>query len=164
MAAPKGNQFWKLRSEHGRDYLFKDPEALWQACTEYFNWCDSHPWYKVEAVKSGDSAGLLIKVPTAIPYTLSGLSIYLHASVNYWHSFKKNESLSEDFLLIVSRVEEIIDTQQFTGATVGAFNANIIARKLGLSEKTESGFRDKDGKPADPPKQVIIINGKEIEF
>lgn len=27
MAAPKGNQFWMLRSKHGRDKLFATPEA-----------------------------------------------------------------------------------------------------------------------------------------
>lgn len=28
MGAPKGNQFWKLRSKHGRDKLFSSPEIL----------------------------------------------------------------------------------------------------------------------------------------
>ena len=40
MAAPKGNQFWMLRSKHGRDKLFATPEALWEAACEYFQWCD----------------------------------------------------------------------------------------------------------------------------
>ena len=57
MAAPLGNQFWKLRSKHGRDYLFATPEALWEAACEYFNWCDGHPWRKNEIVKSSE-AGL----------------------------------------------------------------------------------------------------------
>ena len=35
------------------------------------------------------------------------------------------------------RSEETIETQQFEGACVGAFNANIIARKLGLADKQE---------------------------
>lgn len=34
-------------------------------------------------------------------------------------------------------MEETIETQQFEGACVGAFNANIIARKLGLVDKQE---------------------------
>ena len=38
MAAPKGNQFWMLRSKHGRDKLFATPEALWEAACEYFQW------------------------------------------------------------------------------------------------------------------------------
>lgn len=166
MAAPKNNQFWKNRSEHGRDYLFETPDALWQACTEYFNWCDAHPWYKMEAIKGGDFAGKLVKVPTAIPYTLTGLCIYLGASENYWHSFRKNVNLSEDFLLIVSRVEEIITTQQFTGATVGAFNANIIARKLGLTDKQEIEQKNfnYNSEPLTPDKVRELEELKKTKF
>ena len=43
MAAPKGNQFWKARSKHGRELIFKTPEALWDACVEYFEWVDANP-------------------------------------------------------------------------------------------------------------------------
>jgi hypothetical protein len=42
-----------------------------------------------------------------------------------------------------------------------------IASKLKpkkYGEKLDLGYRDKDGNPTDPPKQVMIINGKEIEF
>ena len=45
--------------------------------------------------------------------------------------------MSEDFSAVISMVEEIIETQQFEGAAVGAFNANIIARKLGLADKQD---------------------------
>lgn len=41
----------------------------------------------------------------------------------------------KDFLPVITRIEEIIETQQFTGATIGEFNANIIARKLGINDK-----------------------------
>lgn len=142
MAAPTGNQFWKLRSKHGRDTLFETPDALWQAATEYFNWCDAHPWWKNEAVKSGDSAGTIIKVPTARPYTLQGLCLYLDCNVVYFNQFeyglaKKSDELSKGFSKIVTRIREVIYMQKFEGAAVGAFNANIIARDLGLREKTE---------------------------
>jgi hypothetical protein len=137
MAAPKNNQFWKNRSEHGRELLFADHELLRTAAKEYFNWCDSHPWYKVEAVKSGDMAGELMKVPVARPYTLSGLCGYVGSSESWWRNFRKNKSLGEDFLTVIEWIEGVIDTQQLEGAAVGAFNANIIARKLGLSDKSE---------------------------
>ena len=47
-AAPKGNQFWKLRSKHGRDKLFATPDLLWEAACEYFAYCDKHPWKVVK--------------------------------------------------------------------------------------------------------------------
>jgi len=155
MAAPKGNQFWKLRSEHGREKLFATPELLWEAACQYFNWVDAHPWFKIEQMKNpvvetnretGEKKITAIaKIPTARPYTLSGLCLYLDASESYWRNFRKNETLSEDFLTIITRIESIVETQQFEGASVGAFNANIIARKLGLTEKQE--MTGKDGGP-----------------
>lgn len=147
MAPPRGNQFWKLRSKNGRDKLFESPDLLWQAATEYFQWVDNHPWQKVEQLKrpvavkkkSGDEElHSLAHIPTQRPYTLSGLCIYLNASESYWREFRKNKNLSDDFLSVINTIEEIIATQQFEGATVGAFNSNIIARKLGLTEKVES--------------------------
>ena len=43
MAAPKGNQFWKARSSHGRKPIFPTPDALWEACQEYFQWVEDNP-------------------------------------------------------------------------------------------------------------------------
>lgn len=136
MAAPKNNQFWKNRSTHGREMLFASPELLWAAATEYFNWCDSHPWYNVEGIKSGDMAGTLMKVPTAIPYTITGFQLYVHASESFWRDFKAANH--EDFSSVIGEIEQTIYSQKFTGASVGAFNANIIARDLGLADKTEN--------------------------
>ena len=168
MGAPKGNQFWKLRSSHGREKLFETPELLMEACQEYFNWCDAHPWYKVEASKSPTikKDQQLIKVPTAIPYTLSGLCIYLDASESWWREFRKNPSLSKDFLSVITRVEEIIRTQKFTGAVVGAFNANIIARDLGLTEKTETSGSviNYNSEPLTPEKVRELEELKKREY
>jgi hypothetical protein len=43
MGAPKGNEFWKMRSKHGRDALFASPELLWESACEYFEWCNDNP-------------------------------------------------------------------------------------------------------------------------
>ena len=130
MAAPKGNQFWKLRSKHGRDKLFATPDLLWQAACE---WCDKHPWYKSEAIKNGKSVGKIVKIPTERPYSLMGFLVYIGTSPSYWYDFKAANHI--DFSCVISEIEKIIETQQFEGAAVGAFNANIISRKLGLIDK-----------------------------
>ncbi len=127
MAAPRGNQFWKLRSKHGRDKLFATPELLWEAACEYFDWCDKHKWKRATATKGG-----IVNLPTERPYSLTGLCLYLDASEEYWRNMRK--SATEEYLGVVTRVEKIIETQQFEGAAVGAFNANIIARRLGLPD------------------------------
>jgi hypothetical protein len=58
--------------------------------------------------------------------------------LNYkFKNYEKDKDKSE-FFAVTHEIRRIIETQQFEGASVGAFNPNIIARKLGLSEKTES--------------------------
>jgi DNA-packaging protein gp3 len=133
MAAPEGNQFWKLRAKHGRDKIYATEADLLADCYEYFQWCDDNPWVKNEAIKSGDRAGEIISIPTARPYTLSGLCIYLGISNETW----KDYSRRKDFVVVTARVEDIIRTQKFEGAAVGVFNANIMVRDLGLADKQE---------------------------
>ena len=135
MAAPKGNQFWQQRSKHGRDKLFATPELLWEAACEYFAWCDDNPCCRYEAIKGGRRCGDIIDIPTQRPYSLSGLLFYIGACESYWRQFRAGEH--KDFLTVITDIENVIETQQFEGATVGIFNSNIIARKLGLVDKTD---------------------------
>lgn len=135
MAATPGNQFWKQRSKHGRDKLFASPELLWEAACEYFEWCDTNPWVKPDWV--GKDA-LEVERPTQRPYTLAGLALYCDASRNWWDEFRK--VADKDFLGVITRIEETIYTNKFEGAAVGAFNANIISRDLGLVDKKEQNI------------------------
>ena len=137
MAAPKGNQFWMLRSKHGRDKLFATPEALWEAACEYFQWCDENPWTTRKAIqrtmpvrrKKGKRTETVNEQqtqqevsPTQRPYSLTGLCIYLGTSSRWWSSFrsecmKKND---EDFLHVIARVEETIETHREIADAIAA--------------------------------------------
>jgi hypothetical protein len=130
MGAPAGNQFWKQRSKHGRDKLFQTPDLLWQACCEYFEYTDTRKWIKKDWV--GKDA-MEVERETETPYTYSGLCLYLNTNRGYFSDFK--QTCSKDFSEIIMRVEDIMYTQKFEGASVGAFNQNIIARELGLADK-----------------------------
>lgn len=48
---------------------------------------------------------------------------------------------------VTTRIDEIIYKQKFEGAAVGAFNANIIARDLGLADKKDVDIKTKDNIP-----------------
>lgn len=166
MAAPAGNQFWKLRSKHGRDKLFRTPELLWEAACEYFQWCIDNPFLKAEAktVNIGDyqSKIELASLPVLRPFTIQGLSLYLDCNTQYLAQFEaelkgKNDDLSKDFSLIITRIREIIYNQKFSGAASGFFNANIIARDLGLKDS-------KDVQLTVPEEQVFKIAGQTIKF
>lgn len=143
-----------MRSKHGRDKLFATPELLWEAACEYFQWCDENPWTTRKAIQrtvpvrvgKGKNAKTEEQhhtqqesSPTTRPYSLMGMCVYLGTCTSWWRNFREDciNKGDEDFLTVIARVEETIKTQQFEGACVGAFNANIIARTLGLADKQE---------------------------
>lgn len=154
MSAPKLNQFWKLRSKHGRDLIFSTPEILWEAAVQYFEATDARKWIKKDWV--GKDAHEVMR-ETETPYTISGLCLYLDVSREWWNKFK-NEN-REDFLQVLTRIENIIYTQKFEGASVGAFNPSIIARDLGLKEQTDITSNGKDLQPV----ITAMVDGKVID-
>lgn len=132
MPAPAGNEFWKLRSKHGRDTLFTDPNKLWESAVEYFEATESRKWSKKDWVGK-DAIEVDRKFDT--PFSKSGLALFLDCDWRTIEALKQNEN--KDFLHIITRIEQIIYTQKIEGASVGAFNANIVARELGLAEKQD---------------------------
>lgn len=134
MAAPKGNEFWKLRSKHGRDKLFANPELLWDAACEYFQWCRDNP------IEAQDNKGTknVNTVKFIRPFTIKGFCIFCDTSDNWFRIFKSNldkeKKTDKDFLTIIHKIEDIVYTQKLEGAIVGIYNANIVARDLSLSE------------------------------
>lgn len=153
MAAPVGNQFWKLRSKHGRDKLFATPELLWEAACEYFEWCDENPlksyeWNGKDPVKC--------ELEKMRPYTLTGLCLYLDCSEAYFRAFKTDkEKCTDEFLTVITRIESTVYSHKFEGAAAGFFNANIIARDLGLTDKKDvTTAGEKVGIP------IIVANDK----
>lgn len=137
--APVGNQFWKLRSKHGRDILFSSAAVLWEEACKYFEWCDKTPLISIEYY--GKDAKRC-RVPKMRAYTLQGLCIFLDCNTQYITQFEnaldKSTEAGKDFSWVIARIREIIYTQKFEGAAAGLLNANIITRDLGLSEKTEN--------------------------
>lgn len=143
MAAPEGNQFWKLRSKHGRDKLFASPELLWEAACEYFEWCEENPLMesKPMVVSMGSNQGSSVEmteIPKMRAFTLHGLCLYLSCSTSYFRAFRSTiKEQDKDFLTVIDEIEQTIYDQKFTGAASGFLNPNIIARDLGLTDKVD---------------------------
>jgi len=142
MPAPPGNQFWKARAKHGRDKIFSDKNSLWSAACEYFEWVDSNPLVENKAAQfQGEQVDLTINKARAM--TLDGLHIFLDISTQTWSDYRGRE----DFIDVVANIERVIRTQKFTGAAADLFNANIIARDLGLRDSTTSEVTGPGGGP-----------------
>lgn len=134
MAAPQGNQFWKLRSKHGRDKLFATPELMWEAACEYFQWCIDNPIISTETT-TGTNGSFTKEIPKTRPFTMEGVCHYMDCNTAYFRNFKVQSSeINKDFNTVITRIEETIYRQKFEGAAIGNYNANIIARDLGLKD------------------------------
>lgn len=137
----EGNQFWKMRTRHGRKKIFSSPEELWKICCEYFEYTDTRRWMKVD-YRGKDAER--VEIPTSAPYTLKGLRLFLGGiDEQTWINYRTKENYKE-FHAIVQQIEDIIYVQKFEGSAVGAYNANIIARELGLADKIESKNENSD--------------------
>lgn len=164
--------FWKRRSKHGRDKLFASPDLLWEAACEYFQWCDENPWIRTD-FKGKDATK--VKIPTARPYTLTALCLYLDCAESYFRQFRADirkrqeagygddtdkKAQDNDFLTVISHIQRTIYAQKFEGAAVGAFNANIISRDLGLVDRKDV---TSDDEPLSNDIKVTIVKPDEEE-
>ena len=161
MAAPKGNQFWKLRSKHGRDKLFQTPQLLQEAAEEYFQWCDDNPLYETD-FRGKDATE--VEVPKMRPYTIQGLCRYLNCNTMWFNEFErsiknveaeKRTKEHKDFSLILQDIRDVIFNQKYTGAASGFLNANLIIRDLGIADKQQLS-NDPDN-PFEAGQQIVVF-------
>lgn len=138
--APPGNQFWKARSSHGRKPIFEKPEQLLEACCEYFQWVEENPLFESK-LTTYKGKSKLEQIPKMRAMTLAGLCIFLDIARQTWDNYKE----IDDFLEVTGWVDDVIQDQKFSGAAADLLNANIIARDLGLKDKSE--LSTKDGNP-----------------
>ncbi len=143
MAAPKNNKYWQLRKSFRGNPPKYTPKKLWDKFIEYCEWIDDNPFKEAVLVQKGikvkDNNGqekvtYSVGLPKMRPYTLSGFFVFADIDRKTFYSYEENKA----FLPITTRIRDIIYTQKFEGATSGFFNANIIARDLGLADKQEN--------------------------
>lgn len=143
-----GNRFWEARSSAGPKPIFATPDQLWTACCEYFEWVENNPLWEDRIVSF---QGVTKHEPVAKmrAMTLAGLCVFLDISRVTWKEWRESRP---DLSNVMARAEEIIAQQKFSGAAADLLNANIIARDLGLTDKSE--FAEKD-----TPLTIRIIGG-----
>lgn len=159
MAAPKGNQFWLVRSKHGKDKLFTKPSILWDAACEYFQWVEDNPLWEAKVAQfQGEPVDMTI--PKMRAMTLDGLYLFLGIGITTWNDYRNKEGY-EDYATVISNVENVIRSQKFAGAAADLLNANIIARDLGLKDESS---RELTGPNGDPLTVLIQeISGRTLE-
>lgn len=123
----KGNQLWRTNKMVPRPFKFNSPEEFLAAVQAYFEWSDESPIIEQKAF----GTGLRMNIGHARPLTIGSACVHMGIHITTWANYREKDGFSE----VVQMVESIMTEQKFAGAAVGIFNANIIARDLGMVEK-----------------------------
>jgi hypothetical protein len=149
MAYKTGNELWKMRGKHGRDYKYT-PDKLWEEFLLYCQWVNDNPLLE-------DSVNFYQGQPTHEPITrmramtIIGFCLFSDLDTVTYYEYRKNN----DFTNIINAIENCIREQKFTGAAAELLNPNIIARDLGLVDKTDTTIH--------VPEEKIYVPDKETQ-
>jgi hypothetical protein len=83
--------------------------------------------------------------------TLSGMCIFMGCSRDAWEQYRKRE----DFAEVCALVDSIIYQQKFELAAADLLNVNLIARDLGLRDRSEIDHKSSDGTMA--PTRIELV-------
>lgn len=136
MAAPKGNDFWKMvKDPIGRPKAFESTQQLWNEALDYFQWIKDNPLLET---KLYGSAGKTKLIPHMRAMTEIGFCLWSGISQDTFGRYKEGLGTYEAFRGVANRIAQIIYTQKFEGAAAEFLNANIIARDLGLKDQAQT--------------------------
>lgn len=128
-------ELWEIATKRGigKPPAFNSPDEMWERACEYFKWCGQHQIIeeKVGFFQGEPSSAF---VGHKRPMTIAGLCAFLGITRQTWLNYKNKK---EDYFEVTALVESIMFEQKFSGAATGQFNANIIARDLGLADKQD---------------------------
>lgn len=132
MTKNTSNPIWQARSTHGRDHLIGNPQALWKAACEYFQWCDNTPLQKQEMMKTGPLSGELVSMPYPRPYTVEGFCNYCHLTTSDMRNLRLRST--PEMQQTIETIEATIRQQKIEGAAAGFFSSATVARELGIKD------------------------------
>ena len=135
-----GNQFWRLRnhSSCGPAPKFETADDLWQAAVAYFEWVEENPLQE-EKLFHFQGSITRAEVSKMRAMTIAGLCLHMGVSETAWHGWRQEggQYYRPDLAETAATIDAIIREQKFTGAAADLLNPVIIARDLGLSDKSE---------------------------
>lgn len=124
-------EVWEVaRDWGGRPPAYDDPADLQKDVSAYLTWVRENPLWEIKAF----GTGLVCKVPKKRYPTAAGCAVFCGVAPRTWRSWKAPDHPLKD---VVEQAEEIMLQIKMEGAASGFFNSTIVARDVGLKDKTE---------------------------
>lgn len=118
-----------------RQKEYKTPEDVWNAFVQYRDHIKSNPRKRQDYVgKDGD----LVYREIERPLTIVGFKSWCYENLSDIHNYFDNtENRYEAYKEIITRIKDIIQSEQIDGALTGDYNSNLTARLNGISDKQQ---------------------------
>lgn len=144
MAAPKGNDYWKIAVENGKIGKNKQykPLELAERINKWIELTKNSVWKKEEFIKAGPQAGQKVFLETATPFLIQDLCLYLNVGRNYFTQLAKqiegkDDDESKEYSCIITHIDQLCTNQKTQGALVGAYNPMLVSRIEGYTDKQD---------------------------
>ena len=126
------------------------PEKLWELFESYVLHERNNPMFKTEYVGKD---GYMVLTPLETPITFEGFECYLSANniiEDLGQYSADRDNAYTEYVPIITRIRKNCYVHNFKGAAVGLFNPSLIARKLGLTDKSEVVHKEQPLFPDEP--------------
>lgn len=114
------------------------PEILWDLFLDFKVWLKNNPMQRNEF---NSKMGSIVSIPLERPLTWSRFDCYVNdlGIITDLEDYRLNtDGRYSDFKGVITRINKEMYSDKFEGASAGIYNANIIAKDLGLVEKTQA--------------------------
>lgn len=128
MPAPKNNIYYQLAKNFVKPKSYQ-PDELWQKAIAYFEWNELNPLKEQKVFGNGNR----MTVNKIRAMSIFAFSNYADISRDTFNEYEKQKEFSE----VCKRIKQIIYQQKFEAAAADLLNPSIIAREIGLADKTE---------------------------
>lgn len=146
-----GNELWRLAPQ--TKPFFANGDELWAACVDYFEWASGNPLMEMKAFSVNGEIQTEV-LPKLRAMSIRALSVFLGINRETWYEWRNNRA---DLKEAIEKIEDVIFTQKFEGASAGLLVSNIIMRDLGLADKQEVTGRD-----GGPIEQSVSIDPRKL--
>ena len=125
----------------GRPLQLGSPEEWWDGFLSYRQKItDSKKWIKKDFIKSGPNAGQIVDIEVTPPLTMQGFCNHIDIVYQTLLNYEKKE----EFIEVIARIRGEIQDNQVTGAQLGFYDSNIVARLNGLKDRQDVTSNDNE--------------------
>ena len=146
--------YWEWRKNTGRKKAVPTPDILWEHACDYFGVIDENPAQKQDFLKGGDNAGKIIELDVMRPFTWEGFEDFLSENgvIADLEDYRYNkDNRYPEFQTVIKQIGRVIYDRNVSGAAMNFLNSNLIARYLGMAEKTQMTVKEEQPLFGDEP-------------